>query len=149
MIHKLAYRASRSAMMAVLGLKVQAKDLRHLFSSSYKVAVLALVGLFWLVGADSAAAVPFVVADGDFSGGIYELRYDTKTNQLVKNGVSTVLDTTPLDDLFLTNSGNTIHPAWEPASDGSVSYLQAVGQFGGFGGGTNSTFNTSASATMG
>ncbi len=109
------------------------------------MAVLALAGLFWLVVADSVSAVPFVVADGDFSGGIYELRYYPKSNQLVENGVVTVLGMTPLDDLFLTNSGNTIHPAWERAVDGAVSYLQAVGETNGFG----STFNTSASATMG
>jgi hypothetical protein len=68
----------------------------------------------------------------------------------VKNGVSSVLDGTPLDELFLTNSGNASKPAFEYfGSDSGVRYLQATGAYGGWGGGTNSTWNTSAAATMG
>jgi len=108
----------------------------------------AIAALLSAVG--TAHAGPFVVTDADFVSDVYQLRYYTRTNQLVKNGVAMTLDSTPLDDLFLTNKGNTGRPAWEYYGyDGETRYLQAPGAYGGFGGGTNSTWNTSAAATMG
>jgi len=97
-----------------------------------------------------AQAAFFTVSDADLKGGVYELRYYTQRNLLVKNGMGTVLDSTPLDNLFLTNAGNTSYPAYEYyGSDSGVRYLQATGAYGGWGGGVNSTWNTSAAATMG
>jgi hypothetical protein len=119
----------------------------RIFHSRLLGAALILMSL--AIHSRSLAA-PFVVTDGDFVGEVYELQYRTFTNQLIENGNAVVLDGTPLDDLFLTNTGNTGQPAWQYfGSDLNVHYLQAPGQFGGFGGGANSTFNTSASATMG
>ncbi len=93
----------------------------------------------------------FTVLDGDFQANVYELRYYTKTNNLVKNGVATPLGATPLNDLFLTNSGNNgAHPtSWERTGDGGTFNLQAPGVAGGFGVGANSTWNTFATSTMG
>lgn len=110
-----------------------------------RAPALALAALLFNPG---AFAAPFVVTDSDFVDGVYVLRYDAWTQALSKNGVvqSSPL---PLSSLFLTNAGNTANPAWERASDGSVAYLQAPGICGGFGCGTNSTWNTSAAATMG
>ena len=98
----------------------------------------------------SALRAEFVVGDADLQNGVYELRYYTQRNILVKNGVSSGLDGTPLGELFLTNSGNTGRPAFEYyGSDSGVRYLQATGAYDGWGGGANSTWNTSAAATMG
>lgn len=109
---------------------------------------MAVAALLSVVG--SAHAVPFVVSDADFVSNVYELRYYTRTNLLVKNGVATPLDSNPFDDLFLTNIGNTGRPAWDCcASDSTVRAFQGHGAYGGWGAGTNSTWNTSAAATMG
>ena len=110
---------------------------------------IAIAALLSVVG--SAHAVPFVVTDADFVANVYELVYYARTNLLVKNAVATPLDSDPTDDLFLTNAGNTQYPAWERdyGYDSGVRYLQAPGAYRGFGGGTNSTYNTSAAATMG
>ncbi len=48
----------------------------------------------------SSLRAEFVVGDADLQDGVYELRYYTQRNVLVKNGVSTSLDSTPLNDLF-------------------------------------------------
>jgi hypothetical protein len=98
----------------------------------------------------STLRAEFVVGDADLQGGVYELRYYTQRNILVKNGVSSSLDSTPLSELFLTNTGNAGHPAYEYyGTDSGVRYLQATGAYGGWGGGVNSTWNRSAAATMG
>ncbi|MFZ5829324.1 MAG: PEP-CTERM sorting domain-containing protein [Planctomycetota bacterium] len=98
----------------------------------------------------STSRAEFVVGDADLQDGVYELRYYTQRNILVKNGASASLDGTPLGELFLTNSGNTLQPAHEYfGTDSGVRYLQATGAYGGWGGGVNSTWNTSAAATMG
>jgi len=98
----------------------------------------------------STLQAEFFVGDADLQNGVYEFRYYTQRNVLVTNGVSAVLDSAPLDDLFLTNSGNAGMPAYEYyGSDGGVRYLQATGAYGGWGSGTNSTWNTAAAATMG
>jgi len=106
---------------------------------------LGLAALLIVVG--SAHAGPFVVTDADFDSGVYELRYYTHTNQLVKNGVAAAMDSTPLGELFLTNAGNTQHPAWELAPPeycyGELCgrFLQAPDAY--------DVWNTSGAATMG
>ncbi len=93
-----------------------------------------------------------VVHDSDFASDTYELRYYSKSQTLFKNGVGTSLSTQSfINQHFMQNSGNTANPAWVPGDTFSsgVRYLMASGQFGGFGNGANSTWNTSASATMG
>lgn len=98
----------------------------------------------------SSLRAEFVVGDADLQNGVYELRYYTQRNILVKNGVSSSLDGTPLGELFLTNTGNTGRPAYEYyGADSGIRYLQATGAYGGWGDGANSTWNRSAAATMG
>lgn len=112
--------------------------------TTFERAPLAAAAL--LIVSASTQAAPFLVSDADFVSGVYELRYYTFTNTLVKNGVATAMDSTPLNDLFLTNAGNTQYPAWEYyGSDAGVRYLQAPGASGGYG----DTWNTWAAATMG
>ncbi len=107
------------------------------FRSRLPNAVLLVVAVALV--AQTAAAVPFVVTDADFASGVYELRYLTGSNRLQQNGTFSTLDATPLDDLFLTNTSNTVSPAWEYfGADPGVTYLKAPGSFG-----------TSAAATMG
>ncbi len=113
-----------------------------------RTSLLALLVLFCV--SHAAWAAPFVVSDSDFVGGVYELRYSTWSNTLTLNGTATALDGTPLNDLFLSNSGNTAYDAWQYyGTDANVKYLQATGRANGFGVGPNSTYNTSASANMG
>lgn len=102
--------------------------------------IVLLAGLL-LITAGQRSASAFTITDTDFISGVYEMRYDTETNQLLVNGV--VVGS--LNDVFLTNDGNIVDPAWEWATGGNVSYLQAPGPPAGFGGASND----SASATMG
>ncbi len=112
-------------------------------------ALILFAGCIGFEGRQAEAA-PFSVTDADFSGNTYELRYYTSTNRLVKNGVVTIQDSTPLGELLITNAGNTAYPAYQYfGADGGVRYMQAVGAGGGWYVGTNSTYNTSAAATMG
>ena len=129
---------------------ITSKTCSEIRSVNYFVCSSLLVLCVSLLNTVSASATSFTVTDGDFASGVYELRYSTYSNTLAKNGTGTTLDSTPLDDLFLSNSGNTIHNTWQYyGSDGGVKYLQATGAYGGFGGGANSTYNTSGSAHMG
>lgn len=114
------------------------------------INALAVMAVLLLGTVAETSAGPFVVSNADFSGNVYELRYYTSTNLLVQNGVATVQDSTPLTELFITNTGNAGQQAYQYyGADSGVKYFQASGRFGGWGGGANSTWNTSAAATMG
>lgn len=106
------------------------------------------ISIFFFTSLASGAS--FTVSDSDFVGGVYELRYSTYSNTLQLNGSGTLLSSTPLDSLFLSNSGNTSYDTWQYyCSDSSVKALQGTGAYGGWGNGINSTYNTSGSAHMG
>lgn len=97
-----------------------------------------------------ASGASFTVSDSDFVGGVYELRYSTYSNTLQLNGSGTPLSSTPLDSLFLSNSGNTSYDTWQYyGSDSDVRYLQGTGANSGWSSGIDSTYNTSGSAHMG
>ena len=117
---------------------------------TYNPLLLSAIGCLMILAPYRAQATSFTVSDANFAGGVYEMRYSAFTNVLSVNGSGITLDSDPTDDLFLSNGGNTSHPAWyKGLGEPGVASFDAPGACGGWGCGANSTYNTSAEARMG
>jgi len=117
------------------------------FGNPIKRRILVLAAIV-LATSSAGLDASVIVDDSDFSSDIYELRYYPRSQTLFENGAGTSLSQQSfINQYFMQNSGNTVNPTWVPGD--IPGYLMASGKFGGFGGGANSTWNTSAFSTMG